>query len=150
MKLWVMRIVGGLNLALGFGGIAYSAVMLSERWRMLPGGPSMSAWIVFLSLLGASILLVGCLIYLGIRLLCRDEAAIGRTAVLFGAEMFYFLAYVVLFWIVIPLKNAQWPGLAGHLFGMIQGPLTPQIVTGYPVLGLLAMVLIRRRDQPPV
>jgi len=142
-----MRIVGALNLAFGLGGGIYSAAMLSWKWRNLPGAPSMSAWTVFLSLLAISSLLVALLIHLGIRLLGRDESAIRRTAVIFSVEICYFLGYVALFWIVIPLRSPTWPGLAGHFFGMIQGPLAPQIVTGYPVLGLLAMLLIGRRNR---
>jgi hypothetical protein len=143
MKFWVMRLFGGLNLAFGIAGFLYSGLMLSRTWRDLPGTRSEIAWIVFLSVLTVGTLLVGSLFYLGIRLLARDESAIRSTATLFGFEMCFFAIYVIIFWIVIPANEGYWPGLAGHLLGMMQGPLVPQIVTGYPLFGLLAMLLIK-------
>jgi hypothetical protein len=148
MKLWIMQIVGALNLVFGLIGGVYSATMLIGRWRILPGNHSGSAWVVFLSLLAISSVLVGLLAYSGTRLLSRDESAIRITAFLFAVQLLYFLAYVTIFWLVIPVRNPAWAGLHGQFFGMIQGPLAPQIITGYPVLGLIAMLLITRRKRP--
>jgi len=142
MRDWVMRIVGGLNVIFGAGGFWYSAVMLSAKWRTAPGNPSKSAWYVFISLLVLSSVLVSLVVYLGVCLLKRGEDAVRGATIVFAAEILCFLVYVPLFWLVLPLYAPAWPGSAGHLPGMMLGPLVPQIATGYPLLGLLAMLLI--------
>jgi hypothetical protein len=143
MRRWAMFAVGGLNILFFVGGVWYSAAMLSRSWHPLNELRSTGAWATFLVLITISTGLVACLAYLGKRLLSGDEAAIRHTTITFVSEILFVLVYVVLFWIVLPLRWPDFPGRTAHFLGMTQGPLGPQIATGYPVLGLIVMVLLR-------
>jgi hypothetical protein len=141
MRRWAMFAVGGLNILFFVGGVWYSAAMLSRSWHPLNQLRSTGTWATFLVLITISTGLVACLAYLGIRLIKGDEAAIRHTMVTFVSEILFFLIYVVLCWIVLPLSWPDWPGRTAHFLGLV--PLDPQIATGYPVLGLIVMALLR-------
>jgi drug/metabolite transporter (DMT)-like permease len=141
MRRWTMFAVGGLNILFFVAGVWYSAAMLSRPWHPLNELRSIGAWATFLVLITISTGLAACLAYLGIRLLKGDEAAIRYTTITFATEILFVLVYVVLFWLVLPIQWPDWPGRTAHFLGVI--PLDPQIATGYPVLGLIVMALLR-------
>jgi hypothetical protein len=67
-----------------------------------------------------------------------DETIFQRTAILLGAVLIYFVADVSVFWILVPQS------LSTMTFGfweVAEGPLVPQIITGYPIWGGLAMIV---------
>jgi len=142
MRRRTMFAVGGLNILFFVVGVWYSAAILSRSWHPLDELRSLGAWATFLVLITISTGLAAYLAYLGKRLLSGDEAAIRCTMITFASEILFFLIYVVVCWIVLPLRWPDWPGRTAHLLGVIQGPLCPQIVTGYPVLGLIVSLLL--------
>lgn len=149
MKAWVMRVVGSLNLLFGVGGLYYFAVRLSWRWHDWPGSPSLGAWFAFAVLSTLTTSLVCSLSYFGIRLLIGDESAIRKTAVVFGAEILYFLTDVIVFWLILPMHNPQLTEITAGFFGIASGPLDPQVATGYPLFGLAAMLLLMKTKRTP-
>jgi hypothetical protein len=149
MTIWIIRGIGALNVFFGVTGLGYFAIMIGWRWSDLPRVAS-NAWFLFLLLSSLSTLLVGVLVYMGVRLLRKDEAAVRGSAIAFGGEIFYFLAYVVVFWLVLPLHGAAWQGPPiVHMLSVVQGPLAPQIITGYPVFGLVVTLILARRRAAP-
>jgi hypothetical protein len=139
---WIMRVVGLLNLLYGIFGICYFAAILS--WHNWTGSRSLLSWLIFLLLSGFSIGLIVYLGYLGIRLMRKDRTAIRPAALVFGVEILYFLLGVEIFWIALPESMAP---VAVGFWEMALGPIDPQIVTGDPLLGLLAMFIVRSRKR---
>jgi hypothetical protein len=141
MKQWVMRIVGVLNLLCSVLGIFYFAIQLSWHWHRWPGAPSFFDWLVFLALSAVNISLVVYLGFLGVRLLRKDRAAIRSTSIVLAIELIYFFASTVLFWLILPPSKAS---LTIGFWGMAQDPLAPQILTAYPLIGLVVTLLLLR------
>lgn len=137
-----MRAVGTLNILFGVTGLCYFAVIVAWRRASLPGMAS-GAWFIFLSLSFASTVIVSFAVYVGIRLLKKDDAGLKSVAITFGAEIAYFVIYVVVFWLVLPLHGAGRSVFVASTLGM--GPLDPQIATGYPLFGLIVTLLLRRQ-----
>lgn len=133
----VMKIFGCLNVLFGIGGVYYFVLRVS--WRNWPGSPSTLNWLVFVLISAVTLALMGYLSYLGIRLFRGDRSALSPTALVLLLELFYFAISVVLFWIV--LSNRQ---ITVGFFGIASSALDPQVVTGYPLWGLVSMVLLQR------
>ena len=145
-RVWAMRALGVLNLFFSGIGLCYFAWQL---WRIGKPvnrlSPPIWAWAVFTVLSIMSLALVACLIRLGIRLLNRDDGAIRPLSIVFSAEILYFFASIVLFWLVIPSYAPTMRTMSVGFFDSAQGALDPQVVTGYPLLGLLATLFLQRR-----
>ena len=142
MKTWIMRTVGALNVLFSAFGFYYFALRLSYSWHgRWPGSPTATDWFVFLTLSALTCGLVASVGYLGVRLLRGDESVIITTAVVFGAEIVYFLGDILLFWVLLRSR----PEITVGFFGIAQIPLDPQLVTGYPLLGGVALLLARIR-----
>jgi hypothetical protein len=85
--------------------------------------------------------------FLGIRLMRGDASALFQLCLLFVVEIAYFGGIVYVTWFVLPDTMSD---LAVNFWGMAQNPLVPQIVTGFPLVGLiisLVMLLIRRSPK---
>jgi hypothetical protein len=142
-----MRVVGILNSVIGILSFCYFGAWLFRGvWRHLNEPPQpVVNWTVFLVLTAISGYFVVALMYWGIRLMKTDGSAIKPTAVLFAMEILFFIFYVVVFWIVLPLQGYD---VRGHVIGL--DLLAVQTITGYPVLGLLALLLLTRRRKAAV
>jgi hypothetical protein len=142
MTQWIVRLIGALNILYGSLGVIYFALMLSWHWHKWPGAPSPRDWFVFLVLSALSITLIAYLIFLGIRLLQNDRTAIRSTSTVLAIELIYFLATTVLFWLILPPSKAS---VAIGFWEMAQDPLAPQIITAYPLIGLLVTLILSRK-----
>ena len=123
-------------------GIAFYAWELISTKGVWPGSPNLWDWLIFALLSSVTLGMTSYLGYLATRLARGDEATIRPMRVLWWIEIAYFCANVLVFWRVIPSTN---PGLTLGFFSFPEGPFDPQLVTGYPVIGLVVVFLLTRR-----
>ncbi len=137
MKKWTMRILGGFNILQFPAGIYYTAVVISWHWRHWPMPPSNIYWYLFILYFGLNLALIALLAYLGWRLIRGDEKAILNMSLVLFIEMLSFFTSVQVFWLALP-KYVPVFDTPGDL-------LAPQVVTGYPVIGLLITLVLAIR-----
>lgn len=137
---WALRIFGGLNLLPGIVGIYYFATMLEMHWGRWPGNPSALEWAVFAALSSTSAFLVLYLGYLGVRLLIGQGAAVlWQVFLVFVLEIGYFFADTFVTW---NLGMIFRPHISVGFWGIAMYPLAPQVITGYPIIGLIVAVTL--------
>lgn len=127
-----------LNILYGLVGAYYFVAMSSLHWREWITNQSALGWVVFVSLSAICLLLSSLVGVMGIRQLMGNESTFHWTAILLALVLFYFVADVLVFWIIAPQS------LSAMTFGfweVAEGPLVPQLITGYPVWGGLAMIV---------
>ena len=137
MKKWTMRILGGLNILQFPAGIYFTAVLISWHWRHWPMPPSNIYWYFFYLFFGLNLALTALLAYLGWRLIWGDERAILITSLVLFLEIVSFFTSTVVFWLILP-KYVPVFDIPGDL-------LAPQVLTGYPVIGLVITLLLAIR-----
>jgi hypothetical protein len=144
MKRWTMRILGVLNVLFGFYGLWYFIVRLTWHFQKASVAYSTRDWTVFSLLSFCTVLMVSSLTYLGIRLIIGNETNLRLMVFIFATEILYFLANAVN---VVPFN----PSLATHVpisfWGLAASPIAPQIVTGYPLLGIVICIVLLRRGK---
>ena len=129
MAKWVMRVLGLLNLFFGVAGAWYYAINLRWNLQKLPAGPSMRDWVI-LSLLSLVELSMVCLVgYLGVKLMMGETKVLRFTAIVF----------LEIFWLPIPLLMAH---SSMPLWEVGTGFIAPQIVTAYPLFGIIVCLLL--------
>ena len=138
MQRTLIRIIGSLNLLFSLAGLGYFGVRLANTWSRWPVVPSASQWAAFWLLSLLTVVIVGNVGFLGIRLIRGDQSAIRTTLYFFSAEIFFFVVEVGLFWIISPN-----PRLTVGFLELSSAALDPQIVTGYPLLGVIALFLVK-------
>jgi hypothetical protein len=147
MQAWPMRVLGALNLAFVALGALYAASMLQVHWNNWPGSPNYQEWVVFVVLNAISIYLILYLGYLGMRLIRKDATALWQLCMFFAGEIAYFVAVVYITSFVLPASMST---IAVGFWAMALNPLVPQVVTGYPLVGLvIALVILLIRRSPP-
>ena len=130
MKLWVMRIIGALNILFTGLGVYYFVAMIGMRWRKWPGPPSQSAWAIYILLSAISLSFLAFLGYAGVKLIKVDESVLRPLGVTFILELLFVIAII------------------GFWEGGID-PLTPQFLTGYPLVGAVAVLLLSMKKKRP-
>ncbi len=147
MQAWPMRVLGGLNILFVALGAFYAASILHMHWKKWPISPAYQDWMIFAALSAISIFLLAYLGYLGIRLIRRDSAALWPLCTFFMGEIAYFAA---VFYITSFALPASMSAVAVGFWAMGLNPLVPQVVTGYPLVGLvIALVILLIRRSPP-
>ena len=146
MKSFTMRVLGVLNVLFALAGFYYFSTLASWRWQEI-SALSMRAYGIIVAVSVISSTLVAGLGYYGIVLLKKDDKALAKVRLIFIAEIAYFVISVLTFWSVLPLHDVGNGGI-GSLVGLVQGPLVPQLVTGYPLFGILATFLSRAKHRP--
>jgi hypothetical protein len=142
-----MRVLGFLNISFVALGAFYAASMFHLSWKKWPGPPVYQDWVVFAILNAISIYLILYLGYLGVRLIRKDAKALWQLCMFFVGEIAYFAAVVVITSYVLPASMST---IAVGFWGMAINPLVPQIVTGFPLVGLvITMVILLIRRSPP-
>lgn len=141
LKKWGLRCLGWITVLYCMCGITFYAWELISTKGVWPGSPHLRDWLIFALLSAFTLGLTSYLGYLATRLARGDEAAIQPMRVLWWIEIAYFCANVAVFWQIIPSTN---PGLTLGFFSFPEGPFDPQLVTGYPVIGLIAVFLLSR------
>jgi succinate dehydrogenase hydrophobic anchor subunit len=145
MKKWAMRILGALNVLFGFYGLWFFVTCLNGHFKKAQVVYNTRDWIVFCSLSFCTVLMVSSLAYLGVRLIIGSKTSLRLMASIFAAEILYFFADAVN---VVPLN----PSLATHVpisyWAVAASPIAPQIITGYPLLGIVLCVVLLRRRKP--
>jgi len=147
MKKWTMRILGVLNVSFGFYGLWFFITCLTWHFQKAPVTYGIRDWTVFSLLSFCTVLMVSFLGYWGIRLIIGNEINLRLMVFIFSAEILYFFASAVN---VVPFN----PSLAEHLpitfWQLAATPIAPQIITGYPLLGIVICIVLLRRRNPAV
>jgi succinate dehydrogenase hydrophobic anchor subunit len=146
MKLWVMRIIGALNILFTGLGVYYFVAMIGMRWRKWPGPPSQSAWAIYILLSAISLSFLAFLGYAGVKLIKVDESVLRPLGVTFILELLFVIAIILVDWTVLPAPIAKIA--VGFWEGGID-PLTPQFLTGYPLVGAVAVLLLSMKKKRP-
>jgi hypothetical protein len=142
-----MRVLGALNIAFVVLGAFYAASILHMHWNKWPVTPAYQDWMIFAALSAFSIFLLAYLGYLGIRLLRRDSGALWKLCTFFLGEIAYF---AVAFYITSFALPESMTAVAVGFWAMGLNPLVPQVVTGYPLVGLvISLVILLIRRSPP-
>ncbi len=142
MRRWLLRFLATLNLFFALGGLVYFAVMLPKLRHEWPPAASKTDWILFAAFTGLNLALVCALGYFGVKLLAGREPAIRLITLIFAAEILSFFAGSIVFWLIRPMYDIPFSVVS-------DAPITPQIVTAYPLIGLLLTLLLRRRRTAP-
>lgn len=147
MQAWPMRVLGALNIAFVALGAFYAASILHMRWHKWPVPPTYQDWMVFAVLNAISVFLIAYLGYLGVRLIRKDSDALWKLCMFFLGEIAYF---ALVFYITSFALPESMTAVAAGFWAMGLNPLIPQIVTGYPLVGLvIALVILLIRRSPP-
>jgi hypothetical protein len=137
MKKWTMRILGSLNIVCFLTGICYTVLAATRPWVHRVKPPSDIYWLIFALFLGVNLVLISMLAYFGVRLLKGDETAILHTSAVFSAEIMSFILSTSLFWYHFPKYVPE--------FDTCADIFAPQILTGYPVIGIVATLVLAMR-----
>lgn len=144
MRVFVARVIGALNCAFSVIGICMFLYLVKIHWNNWPGNPGTISWGIFVILNALSLCLVGSLAFYGVSLLKGNEVGLRPARNILIAEIIYFILNICLFW---SNAFASHRALTVGFFGIAQGPIMPQIVTGYPVFGLLTIIILLRLDR---
>ncbi len=141
MRLFVARVIGALNCAFSVIGICMFLYLVNIHWNNWPGNPGPLSWGIFVILSTLSLYLVGGLAFYGVTLLKGNEVGLRPTRNILIAEIVYFALDVCLFWNHTAISHSA---LTIGFWGIAEGPFMPQIVTGYPVFGLIVIFILMR------
>lgn len=141
INLWLMRIIGGFNIAYCICGILFYCAELHPYHGRWPGSPTERDWVAFVILSAVSLCFDIFLAFMGAQLLLRAQiAAARRTLWTLLGEIAYLLVSIEILWVV--LGRHLNPDLTAGFFSTALFPLAPQEVTGYPVFGSLILWFI--------
>ena len=146
MRVFVVRVIGALNCAFSGIGMCMFLYLVKIHWNNWPGNPGLLSWGIFVTLSALSLCLVGSLAFYGVTLLKGNEVGLRPTRNILIAEIVYFALDVCLFWNHTAISHSA---LTTGFWGIAEGPFMPQIVAGYPVFGLLAIIILMRLGRRP-
>lgn len=146
MRTFIFRGLGVLNLSfaiLGLGALALQSWAFSLYPSDVVGPAGSPVRVAFRTAQFCSIVLFPALAYCGARLLLLSTKLIFPCAILFVAEILYFgLSRLIWPWIFSPsILTATRSGLLNLGFAL-------QILTGYPLFGLIALYFLRKGQSP--
>jgi hypothetical protein len=136
-----IAIFGLLNILYCLAGLAYFIAMSSLHWEEWTLKQGILGWTVFVSLAAICLVLSCSIGLMGIRQLMGDETIFRCTAILLGSVLIYSVVDVLVFWVILPQSLST---LTFGFWEVAEGPLVPQVVTGYPLWGGLAMIMFWR------
>jgi succinate dehydrogenase hydrophobic anchor subunit len=139
MKRWMMRVSGGLNILNCAAGIYFTAVAVRLQWHHWSQPPSKHYWLFFFLFFIFNSALIGLLAYFGVKLIKGDDAAILLTSAVLLAGFMSFVLGTMVFWVGLP-KYVPFLDTSAD-------PLAPQILTGYPMIGLIVTLVLAIRNQ---
>lgn len=142
MRTYIFRGLGVLNVSfatLGLGALALQSWAFSLYPSEVTGPQGDPVRLAFRTAQFSSIVLLPALAYCGAKLLRLSRKLIIPCAILFVAEIVYFGVSKLLWpWIFSPsILTATRSGLLNLGFAL-------QILTGYPLLGLIALYFLRK------
>jgi hypothetical protein len=142
-KNYIFRVVGAFNIffaIIGLGALALQSWAFSLFPSEVTGGPGDPVKLAFRIGQLSSIVLLPLLAYFGLQLIRLRTKLIKPCAFLFVAEMVYLLLIRLFWpWIFSPsMLRAIRIGLLNAGFGL-------QILTGYPLIALIALYLLHRK-----
>jgi len=138
------RLLGGANVVFVLAGLYYFSALSIARWGRWKLEATALDWWLFALLTITSLILVVRLADYGIRMLRGDASILRSLVILFLIEIAYFLVVTVIDWVVLPVP------LANRAVGFWEAGLdllTPQYLTGYPLLGGIAAFLMMRKGK---
>ena len=144
MTKWTMRILGVLNMLAGIAGIWFFIVDLDWHFQKLPSVHDWASWSVFCLLSLCTLSLVSSLAYCGIRLVIGDRSVLRLTIIVYVAEILYFIADVLVFWLIVPESMAH---IAIGFWERAWDLIAPQIITAFPLLGIIVCVVLLRKGS---
>jgi hypothetical protein len=141
MKRWTLRILGVLNVLFGLYGIWFFITILTWHFQKTSAVYSTRDWVIFSLLSFCTLSMVSLLMYLGIRLVIGNKTDLRLMVFIFAAEILYFWADSVNGVLINP--SSARASIA--FWGLAADPLAPQIVTGYPLVGIIVCVVLLLR-----
>lgn len=136
---WLARLLGVLNLA--FAGIGLIALVINAvGFFGLPSSFTEGLARFIYRMWIASLILLPSLAYAGIQLLRQSPRASAMCSAVFCVETVFF----VLYWLTWQLPTSPL-SITAIGAGFMNLGLALQIVTGYPVVGLILLNFCRRR-----
>ena len=146
IRTYLFRGLGVLNLffaTLGLSALALQSWAFSLFPSEVTGGEGDTVRLAFRIAQFSSIVLLPAMAYSGVQLLRLKTNLIAPCAFLFIVEIVYLCLSRLLWpWIFSPgLLVAMRTGLLNAGFGL-------QILTGYPLLGLMALYFLHKRGRP--
>jgi len=142
---WGMRTLGMFNVLFCAFGIVYFSLTALWHWKAWTAHTSMFEWLIFVTLCVICLSLVILVGYLGKRASAGDKAVLKYLAVVFAVELVYVVVDVAVFWLVLP---ASMDHVVLGFWEASENFLTPQIITGYPLLGIIASLILHFRSRP--
>ena len=143
-KNYIFRAVGTFNIffaIIGLGALALQSWAFSLFPPEVTGGPGDPIKLAFRIGQLSSIVLLPLLAYFGLQLIRLRTKLIKPCAFLFVAEMVYVLLIrIFLPWIFSPSM------LRAIKIGLLNAGLGLQILTGYPLLALIALYVLYRKS----
>lgn len=143
--MWSMRTLGIFNVLFSASGIIYFSLMALWRWKTWITLTSTFEWLIFATLCVICLTLVTLVGYLGKRVFAGDKAVLKYLAIVFAIELVYFVVDVAVFWLVLPTSMDH---VVLGFWEAAEDFLTPQIVTGYPLWGIIASLILHFRSRP--
>ena len=147
MRKWTMRILGALNVLFGFYGLWFFGSLLILHFQRAPVVYNIRDWTVFSLLSLCTVSMVSSLAYLGMRLIIGSKTNLRLMIFIFAAEILYFWVDSVNFVLIHPFP-ATYAEI--NFLGLAASPIGPQIITGYPLLGIVICIVLLRRRNPAV
>jgi hypothetical protein len=148
LSVWVMRVMGALNIACFVFGVLDYGVILQYNHHHGTVSPGTVGWILFIVQSAVTICLSGCLAYLGYPLIHGNFSALRPTLIVFVCEILYFAIATEIVWVLLPRLGNRWTAdLTGGFLTIPDFVLAPQVATGYPLLGILAIWFLMRRAR---
>lgn len=146
MKRWTMRILGSLNVLFGSVGLWFFITRLTWHFQKAPVVYSTRDWAAFSLLSLCTLSMVTLLAYLGIRLIIGNKTDLRLMAFLFVAEILYFFADATIFMLFRVTNPSSITDIEIGFWGLAAFPIAPQIVTGYPLVGIIVCVVLLLRS----
>jgi cytochrome bd-type quinol oxidase subunit 2 len=101
----------------------------------------------FVMFFAINLLIILALLIIAVRLLRGNKRAAYEARLLFAVSILYFIVDVIVCWLILPelvdrrTMLAIWTGKSAEL------PFSVQIVTGFPLIGLILSVLLIRKGS---
>ena len=152
MKTWTVRLLrsfGVLHIVFGLAGFAL-AIELLRRYSAAPIRPDDLRFepAAYYTCTALNLIFVSVLVFAGILLLRADLRGVRLSNWLFATEIAYWLLTSTL-GLFLTMSHRPTLSVLGLSMGAVGGignmGISPQILTGYPIIALVALNLLRKR-----
>jgi hypothetical protein len=142
LRLWMVRLLGGGNLLFAGLGVAYSMGQMMMTWpqRRVQFSEMIALdWAIRIASYAVSMAFLGFLAYAGVALLRGRTGLLRAITWTFLGEAAFFVVTTWVDWLLLP---PQWSMRAIRYWENGLDPLTPQLLTCYPLAGAITALLL--------